>query len=1016
MLSWFDRRIAYPLAAGRLGQPKAAAGELKAKEHLRLISHLVAITCRWVLVLALCAPGLVRTESAPLPLPPAPIVATSLDHPLSALRHTTFIGRDGAPAGVTSFAQTPDGFLWVGTHYGLYLFDGVRFQIQAGDQLQSSHIHALWADKNRDLWIGFSTGGVSAIRNGRVTNYSGGGLPPGTAFEIARTRDGTLWVATTLGLARLVAGAWRTVGADWGVGGIHPQEMHLTADGTLWLNDGQHSYRLTPKSLRFETLDLASYSVQGLGLPKSVPITNTEGVTYTLVDSSGAIWQASKTGLTRYRWPGLLSKDGTPKTETIEADDGLSGIFVFTMFEDAEGNFWLGTNGGLDRFKQNRLNVVPFGQAIFQPAMVAGDQGDIWVGNTLNTGYHVVSSVDKVSQIPPLTSMMTREPDGTIWLGAAPGLMRLKDGEVTNFDLPSDIKRLGFRAQALARQGDGSLWLSMAGSGLRRYKDGMWTSNGGLEQLPKDQNPLSMVTSADGSLYLGYPKNRLYIVAADRVKHFEASDGISVGAIQAISVRGGDTWVGGERGVDRLYGGTFEPLKGERDETFKDISGIVQTEDGDLWLNGAFGLYRIKSNDLKLLKKQPSYAVSFDHFTSLDGLSGPAVQIRPTPTLIEGSDGRLWASTEKGVVWVDPRNIRDVKVELFPVVQTIEANGVSHLASEDLTLSQGTKNLRIDYTVPVLGEPERVRFRYRLLGFDQNWQEADSRREAYFTNLAPGSYTFQLEAKMEGEGWSPQMGQSKVYISPSFYQTWWFDVLIVLFSAVILWSLHLLWMRRLATRMQIRRHERERVARDLHDTLLQSVQGLILQVHVASDYDANPLVRQRVLGDAVASAQTVLKEGRDKVMELRDDGIGSFELAELIRHFIMNAPASFIGNFNVVVEGNPTPLRTHAKDEIFSVAREMITNVWNHANASSIDVSLHYGWRSLVIRVGDNGRGIPEAVDKGGLPSGRWGILGMKERARQLGGTLTVRQGVKGGALAELRVPARRTYVRFWST
>lgn len=1000
-----------------LGLSMTATGKNEVGGHLNQMFHRKVAICCWVAVFFLCASGLARTEFVPVPIPSTSTMASSpLDHPLSALHHTSFTARDGAPVGVTSFAQTPDRFLWVGTHYGLYLFDGVRFQIQADGQLQSSHIHSLWADKNGDLWIGFSTGGVSAIRSGHVTNYSGGGLPPGTAFEIARTPDGTLWVATTLGLARMVDGVWRTVSADWGVQGIHPQEMHLAADGTLWVNDGEHAYRLVPKGTRFETLDLASYSEQGLGLPKSVPITNTLGVTYTMVDSSGAIWQASKAGLIRYRWPGPPSKNEPPRAETIESDVGLSGIFVFTMFEDIEGNFWLGTNGGLDRFKQNRLNVVPFEQAIYQPAIVAGDRGDIWVGNTRNTGYHVGSSVDKVSAIPPLTSMMTRERDGTIWLGAPPGLMRLKDGQVTNFNLPSDIKHLGYSAQALARQGDGSLWLSMVGHGLRRYKDGVWTSNGGFGQLPRDQNPLSMVTSADGSLWLGYPRNRLYIVSGDKVRHFEASDGISVGAIQAINVRGGDTWIGGERGVDHLDGGIFTPLKGEGEEAFKDISGIVRTEDGDLWLNGAFGLYRIKSNELKLLQKQPSYAVSFDHFTSLDGLNGPAVQIRPTPTLIEGSDGRLWASTENGVVWVDPRNIDTHKAELSPVVQVIEASGVSRLASEQPTLPQGTKNLRIDYTVSVLGEPERVRFRYRLLGFDRNWQEADNRREAYFTNLTPGKYTFQLEAKMEGEDWGSNLGQSEFYISPSFYQTWWFDVLIAFSTAVVLWSLHLLRMRRLATRMQIRRHERERVARDLHDTLLQSVQGLILQVHVASDYDANPLVRQRMLGDAVASAQTVLKEGRDKVMELRDDGVGSFELAELIRDFIMNTPASFTGTSHVVVEGRPTPLRTHAKEEIFSVVREMITNVWKHADASSIDVSLRYGWRLLVIRVSDNGRGIPEAVDKGGLPSGRWGIFGMRERAHQLGGTLILRQGVKGGADAELRVPARRAYVRFWTT
>jgi hypothetical protein len=562
MLSWFDRSIGYALVARRifLNLPMAVAGKNKAKDRLSQLSLRKVAICFWVTVLAVCVSGQARTESAPLQAPSTPTVASSpLNHPLSALHHTSFAERDGAPVGVTSFAQTMDGFLWVGTHYGLYRFDGVRFQIQSANQLQSSHIHSLWADKNGDLWVGFSTGGVSVVRGGHVTNYSGGSLPPGTAFEIARTPDGTLWVATTLGLGRLANGIWQAAGAEWGVQGIHPQEMHLAADGTLWVYDGTHSYRLMPKSSHFEALDKTAYSEQGLGLPKSVPPIGTLGVTFTMVDSSGAIWQGSKAGLTRYRWPGRLSKNGLPSTETIEPDNRLSGIFIFTMFEDKEGNVWIGTNGGIDRFRNNLLNVVPFEQAIYQPAIVAGDHGDIWVGNTRNIGYHVGNSVDKVSVIPPLTSMMTRDAAGFIWFAAPPGLMRLKDGRVTNFNLPSDIKSVGYFAQAFARQSDGSLWLSMVSFGLRRFKDGVWTSNGGFDELPKDQNPLSLVTAADGSLWLGYPRNRLYIVSGNNVRHFEAGDGISVGAIQVINVRGGDTWIGGERGVEHLYGGIFVP-------------------------------------------------------------------------------------------------------------------------------------------------------------------------------------------------------------------------------------------------------------------------------------------------------------------------------------------------------------------------------------------------------------------------------------------------------------------------
>ncbi|MBB5357090.1 signal transduction histidine kinase/ligand-binding sensor domain-containing protein [Rhodanobacter sp. ANJX3] len=932
-----------------------------------------------------------------------------------ALHHTSFTGRDGAPVGVTSFAQTSDGFLWVGTHYGLYQFDGVRFQIRADDQLQSSHIHSLWADRNGDLWIGFSVGGVSVLRNGQITNYSGNGLPPGTAFGIARTPDGVLWVVTTLGVGQFTHSAWHSINPTWGLAIAHPQEMHLASDGTLWIADGQHAFRLPPNAKHFETLDLSAYAQQGLGSPASIPSPDTLGVSATVADSSGAVWQANKTGLIRYRWPNRGPHATPPVAETLNPQTPLSGVFVYDMFEDSEGNFWLGTNGGLDRFRATRLNVVPFDGAIFQPAFAPGDHGDIWVASTRDTGYHVTDVVAKVPAIPLLTSMMTRDRKGTIWLSAPPGLMQVQGDQIRNFGLPSGLKTVGFSGQALATEGDGSIWFSIAGHGLYRYKDESWTANGGLKQLPSDQNPLSLLAAYDGSMWLGYSKNRLFQVSGDKVTHFDTSNGIAVGAIQVIEAHDDQVWVGGERGVDYLKGGVFTPLKGAHGETFKDISGIVETADGDVWLNGAFGLYRITAVELKRLNKEPAYSVTFDHFTMLDGLDGPAVQIRPTPTLIRGSDGRLWAATENGVVWIDPRLLGLSNAELRPVIQTLNASGVAYTASGHPEFPKGTNGLRVDYTAPLLGEPERLRFRYRLVGLDPTWQDADARRQAYFTNLAPGTYTFELQAKLEGGMWSSNQAEAIFSIAPNFYQTWWFDALVVAALLVFVWLWHHLRIRRLEARMRIRRNERERVARDLHDTLLQSVQGLILQVHVASDYDANPQVRQQVLAAAVQSAQSVLKEGRDKVMELRNEGSGAFDLAESIRQLILNSSQGYTGSAKLVITGNPTTLNHKAEDEIFSIVREMITNVWKHAEASSFDVVLRYGWIFFTVRVIDNGLGIPDSISKGGAPSGRWGILGMKERARQFGGSVSLRPGDKRGTEVTLRMPSSRVYQHRWT-
>jgi signal transduction histidine kinase/ligand-binding sensor domain-containing protein len=938
---------------------------------------------------------------------PAPVQRSPLNAPLSTLHHTVFTSRDGAPEGVTAFAQGPDGFLWVGTHYGLYLFDGVRFEPRAAGQLQSSHIHALWADTNGDLWIGFSIGGVSLIHAGNVTNYQGKGLPPGTAFDLARTSDGALWVATTQALGRMVNGQWHTVGDEYGMAGVHPERMALAADGTLWVVGNKRSYRLAPHQDRFETLDEAAYSGTRLGLAAGVQLPNYHGSS-ALIDSSGAYWQDTnnREGIVRYRWPeGPAS--GPPTVETI-AGDALSGAFVFDIFEDREGNVWVGTNGGIDRFRRDRLNAVPFGEPVYQPAIAAGDHGDIWVAQTWASGYHVTDSVEHVPAIPLLTSMMTREADGTIWLGSTSGVMQLVDGRTTPLALPSTLKTVGFRTQAMARQGDGSLWISISGQALLQYKSGSWFPNGNQRELPTDQTPLSMNTDQVGALWLGYPQNNLYKLVGDKLSRLGPGDGISVGAIQVIGLRGARVWIGGERGVEHLVGGRFMALKGNHDELFEDISGIVETEQGDLWLNGAFGLYRIKADQLLRVEQQPDYRVSFEHFTSLDGLKGAAVQIRPTPTLIEGSDGRLWASTESGVVWVDPKAVPEVTVDVVPVVQGIVANGVTYPGSVDNDLPKGTKNFRIAYTAPLLGEPERIRFRYRLLGFDRNWQDADGNRTAYFTNLPPGKYTFQVQSKTDGGEWGGPIGQSTFVLLPSFYQTWWFYAACALVFALALWSLHLFRMRRLTMRMQIRRHERERVAQDLHDTLLQTVQALLIQVQRTVRAIPQHEPAQEMLKESASIANMAIAEGRDRIVSLqsfkqhpRDPSV----TLELIgRHLEVIHQKKFL----MTAIGHCPKLSHSLCNEIVDIAREAMLNAFQHSGGKSVALSVTYGTREILVEVADDGRGIDTTIlEQGGSP-GHWGLVTMRERAKDIGASIRWNDNLPGTHF-ECRVPLGRT-------
>jgi signal transduction histidine kinase len=418
--------------------------------------------------------------------------------------------------------------------------------------------------------------------------------------------------------------------------------------------------------------------------------------------------------------------------------------------------------------------------------------------------------------------------------------------------------------------------------------------------------------------------------------------------------------------------------------------------------------------ELQRALDKKDYTPRYELFDLQDGLPGIAQQ-EPVPAAALGIGGRIWFATNHGVAWMDPSSIR--RNELAPpvLIQAVTADGRRYEATSSLQLPQRTTSLRIDYTANSLSVPGRVRFRYRLSGVDARWQDPGSRREAFYTNLGPGSYRFQVIASNNDGLWNEQGAMLDFNIAPTFYQTRWFAVFCVIAVAGVLWLLFMLRLRQVTTRMRERLHERlierERIARELHDTLLQGLQGLILRLHAASEQLPEGARPREMIERALDRADQVLVEGRDRVRDLRATAAPSSDLA---REFVAAAEElkqHHSAEFRFIAQGRERDFDPIVREEVSRIGREALSNAFKHAAAAHIELEMVFHRREFLLSIRDDGRGIDQDVLRAGYRQNHWGLTGMRERAAKIRGRLTVWSRIGTGTEIELRVPASMAYV-----
>lgn len=980
--------------------------------------------------------------------------------PLRGFKHDSWSVEQGAPSRINSIAQSPDGYLWIGSVEGLFRFDGVKFtRIVFPAATERVVVSQVMASRAGVVWVGLARGrGIATVRDGRLVDFAMPN-PSREVNDIREGRDGAIWVArggrSANTLARYFHGRWQEFGAQAGLPDEPVWSLLISKDGTLWVVCDRHIVFRRPGSARFEPTGVTvspraslAEDPQGriwladtsstrrivwtggksrpqAGAP-SFPQPDRVGGTRMLFDRGGGLWEttwnsgvlriaapagggdASRTGRTgRPGHPGKVAYAETPGAmAAFNAAGGLTSDQTHALFQDREGNVWIGSELGLDALRPARV-VVESGIPANSPTsyrMASAKDGTVYVADA-TTLYAIrpgAAPVPVLRTRTPAQALCTGWSSG-VWLVAADRVIHVGTGTVRALAMPGDVRVLG-----CAQDREGRLWLPALDRGLFLFDAGrwrQWPGSGAGRGLPADAG-----VNAQGKAVILFRAAPPDVQAAPFDALYDARS--QVGPIEGLLPGRAMVFVSGAGGIEAPFAPGTGPLAARDYPWAASLNGLVQTDAGETWGIGDAGIVRLRSSDLERALHQPGRAIAFQRFDFRDGLNS-FVQKAPGAQVAQGGDGRIWFLTRRNVMSIDPAGLTVNRLPPTVIVEGIAADGREYSPDAGLSLPAGTRSIAIAYTATSLTVPGRVRFRYRLTGLDDRWIEAGAERQVVFSGLAPGRYAFQVIAANEDGVWNSR-GQALTFsVERPFYQQWWFLIVAALAVGAALYVLYQLRvryvMRLVRDRLEERVIERERIARELHDTLLQSVQGLIMRFQSVADRLSGDHDAQAILGPALDRAEDLLVEGRDRVRGLRS--MDERHLESELEHLVEGQVFTIATRVSVTSKGAVRPIAPAIIDDILGIVSEALCNVARHAEASEVEIHVDYGRKYLGIFVRDDGIGIAPDIMAAGKRAGHYGLLGMRERASRLSAKLTIESGGGFGTLIRFRIPARLAYL-----
>jgi len=986
-----------------------------------------------------------------------PIQALDPNLRLTQYMHKSWATQDGTlPAAMSSITQTSDGFLWFSAlSQGIYRFDGVQFAprtLSTRDKPMSTivnvygdHAGGLWALGERD---------IVHLKNGVVTSHLN--LEGLQSFEhISEDPDGSLWVVrggaqiADAPLCRIADQAVKCFGKSDGVP-ISPADSLLPdGKGGFWLggqtglvhwHDGvSETYPI--KALNSNAGQQGVVGLvrgpdgtlwvgilaegPGLGLGRLIDGIAKPFVTPTF-DGSKVVVNAMIFDRDGNLWVGTVGKGlfriRGNVVDHFQHSDGLSGDSVLALFEDREGIVWTITTNGIDNFRNPRIAIFSAREGLGADAaagVLASRDGTIWVANAGSLD-HIkdgnISSIRATNGLPGhQVSYLLEDHAGKLWVGVDDGLYLFENGGFRRLPQPSN-RPLGM-VVALTEDIDGNIWAECASKPrkLVRIRDFRVQ-----EEFPESKLPPghSLASDPNGGIWIATLKGDVGLFRNGALEmKFPLNPGGDPFNRKIMSRADGSILAASENGLVEWRQGKVLRMTTKNGLPCNSVISFMEDKENRWWLHTGCGVVEFPDLEFQRWRADPETTVQIRVYDVLDGA-------RPTgwPSFNSSTysgDGRVWFATGFVVEMVDPSRLSQNALPARPYIESVTIDRMEFQASENLKLSPHPRDLQIDYTSPSFLIPQKLKFRYRLNGYDRDWKDAGTRRQAFYTDLRPGNYSFRVIACNSDGVWNDSAAKLDLYVAPAYYQTNWFRALCGCIFLALLWTAYQWRVRQLQhdfdMTLETRIGERTRIARDLHDTLLQSFHGLLLRFQTVSVLlPGRPIEAKEKLDSAIEQAAGAITEGRDAVQGLRASTVERNDLAlaistlgeELENDSSNHRPATF----RVAVEGQARDLHPILRDEIYKIAAEALRNAFHHAQAKQVEVEIRYDHDQFRLRVRDDGKGMDEGVLSSHGLEGHYGLRGMRERATLIRGKLAVWSEVDAGTEVELRVPASAAY------
>ena len=962
----------------------------------------------------------------------------------------------GLPQNVTAgIAQTQDGFLWLRFDHGLIRFDGKKFDI--GKDIQANielplDVYSLLLGFSGELWISSWKAMYCRLPNGEFKRFGKkDGVPDDVLQPLFLDKEGILWVGTeNYGLLQFKENQFSTYPGSLELARHQIYGFCETGDGAVWVATASGVYRIDRKSgeiRRFSKIDgLPADEVYGLtvdwngrlwagtrlGLVRLEsgifePVPNDLGklpIQVLMTDSHGMVWASIAGG-------GLWRVEpGTDQASQLPPENGRPSPNIQQIFEDREGNIWLATTEGLERLSD--VKVITYTTRDGLPGdnvltVAAGSADRIWIGTSNGLACLKNGKIEGISLGPNETSgapmevtSLYEDPHEVLWFGT-------RDGQLNRFEHGQDQRVASLNkeggpgyAMGICNNRAGDLLVGTAGAGLQVFRNGQLVRTFNAADGLRNRTIFSLTIDREGTVWIGETPGVDALRGSTISVPGENAEILSKTTIlSTYSDPDGTVWAGGVTGLYRLRNGKWSQFAFRPDERVlaPEFYCLLEDDNGNLWSSGSRGIFCVSKRELNEFFDGKRSSVNCRAFGKADGLKSPDCSNVYFPAGCKLPDGRLSFGTSAGLAVIDANHLQFNP--LLPAVQIKQVVvDLSHVlpirpGNQSVELGPGAHHLEFDYAGLSFTAPEKVRFKYRLDGFDKNWIDAGTSAEAHYTNLAPGTYLFRVIACNNDDLWVPEesAAATTVIVQPHFYQTIWFSFLC---AGVFVLAVWLLWQWRLQQILE----ERTRLARELHDTVARGTVGLLWRLEAAKS-----LAKKMHFDPVLASLDEIAKLARENLKETR-------RAMRALRSGVFDTNVSLPSALEAVLtriadgtricpqlklSGVPYRIGSAWEQALVRITEESFSNTLKHARAHQFNVELDYCPAELILRLKDDGIGFDykarhqpasfkSAPDESGI-SGGFGLLGIEERTRRLGGRVRINSRPGNGTTIEVIVP-----------